>query len=117
MGNIKIIAVDFDGTLCTDEYPEIGMPKISVIEWVKRQKDLGHKLVLWTCREGESLQKAVEFAFKLGIRFDAINENIPELKFHYMGQHKIIADIYLDDKALLVKDIVNLENAENFVKG
>jgi hypothetical protein len=72
---------------------------------------------LWTCREGDWLKEAVIACNEHGIQFDAINENIPELKFTYLGQHKIIADIYLDDKALLVKDVVNLDNANNFIKG
>ena len=28
---IQIIAVDFDGTLCTDCYPEIGVPNLPLI--------------------------------------------------------------------------------------
>lgn len=114
---VKIIACDFDGTLFEDDHPKIGKPRIEVIEWVKRQKALGHKIVLWTCREGDMLREAVEASYKFGITFDGINENIRELKFHYLGQHKIIADIYLDDKALKVNEINNLIDASDFVKG
>lgn len=112
-----IIAVDYDGTLCEDKYPDIGEPKANVIEWVKNQRKLGAKLILWSCREGHHLFKAVEWCAKQGIEFDSINENIPELKFSYVGQHKVIADIYLDDKALKVSDVIALPNAEQFQKG
>ena len=32
-------AIDFDGTLCTDKYPEIGAPKIKIIDFVKYLKN------------------------------------------------------------------------------
>ena len=31
----NIIAVDFDGTLCENEWPEIGMPNEELIEYLK----------------------------------------------------------------------------------
>ena len=52
----KIIAVDFDGTLCTDKYPEIGSPARGLINLLKSRKEAGDKLILWTCRVGERLQ-------------------------------------------------------------
>ncbi len=112
-----IIAIDYDGTLCEDKYPQIGEPKLQVIEWVKNQRKAGHKLILWTCREGQVLVDAVNWCYKHGIEFDAINENIPETKYLYVGKSKIIADIYLDDKALKVGDVDALPNAEQFQKG
>lgn len=36
--NSKIIAVDFDGTLCENKWPEIGKPHTDVIEYVKKRK-------------------------------------------------------------------------------
>ena len=30
------MAIDFDGTLCEDKFPEIGSPKQDVIDLVKR---------------------------------------------------------------------------------
>lgn len=34
----KIIAVDFDGTLCESKWPEIGEPNEEVINYVKEQR-------------------------------------------------------------------------------
>lgn len=48
----KVIAVDFDGTLCERNFPDIGAPIMSVIEYVKRKKEQGDTLILWTCRVG-----------------------------------------------------------------
>lgn len=49
-----VYAVDFDGTLCVDRYPEIGEPRERVIEAVRRLRcECGGRLILWTCRGGD----------------------------------------------------------------
>ncbi len=102
----KIIAVDFDGTLFTDEYPEVGYPIWSVINYCKEQKDKGAILILWTCRNGEDLTEAVELAKSVGIDFDYVNENTRENLAMYGGRdnRKIYADEYIDDKARSLRD-------------
>lgn len=101
----KIIAVDFDGTLCEDKWPEIGEPKIEVIDYLKTLGELGHKIILWTCRTGELLTQAVLWCNNNhGLYFDAVNQNLPEVIKQMGGDsRKIHADIYIDDKSL--KDI------------
>lgn len=96
-----IIAVDFDGTLCDNEWPAIGEPHEEVIEWVKSQKYYGWKLILWTSRSGKQLDEAVDWCKEHGIIFDAINSNLPEVIMAFGGKdsRKITADIYLDDKS------------------
>lgn len=94
------IAVDFDGTLFTDAYPDIGKPIYKIINWCKKQKKNGHVLILWTCRENEFLNDAVLACKLAGLTFDYINENNPELVKKYgFNSRKIGADIYIDDKA------------------
>lgn len=96
-----IIAVDFDGTLCDNEWPAIGEPHEEVIEWVKEQKYYGWKIILWTNRSGKDLDDAVDWCKERGIIFDAINSNLPEVIMSFGGRdsRKITADIYLDDKS------------------
>ena len=53
--NYRIIAVDFDGTLCYSNWPELGEPNMPLIEYLRAQKKSGNKLILWTCRVGEAL--------------------------------------------------------------
>ena len=97
----KIIAVDFDGTLCENAYPEIGHPKYAVINYVRRQKMQGAKLILWTNRSGVCLQEAIRWCKQFGIVFDAINENIPEMVEFFNGDcRKVFANEYLDDRAI-----------------
>ena len=94
-------AVDFDGTLCENAYPEIGAPNFSLIEHLKAYRRSGAKVILWTCREGEMLTRAVEFCRRYGLEFDAVNDNTDELKRACgTNPRKIGADYYIDDKAI-----------------
>lgn len=96
-----IIAVDFDGTLCENAWPEIGQAKIGVLAAVKQAQEAGAKLILWTNRVGARLHDAIEWCAMRGLYFDAVNENLPETKAQYITDcRKICANIYLDDKAL-----------------
>jgi len=113
-GKKKILAVDFDGTLVTEAFPKIGDPKKDVIDWVKKQEKHGHKIILWTCREGDLLLEAVKFCVENKIELDAVNENVVDLKFSYLGQHKIIADVYLDDKSGNINEMIKLDDINNF---
>lgn len=100
------IAIDFDGTLCESVFPEIGKPKHKTIDWVRKRAKEGHILILWTCREnipeGNYLAQAIDWCADHDIFFDYVNQN-PECDFgHPEKVRKIVADIYLDDKALNV---------------
>lgn len=99
---VKIIAVDFDGTLVKDEFPNIGEPREEVWNKLRAEKSNGSKIILWSCRNGEALKQAVEFCVnKMGFHFDAINENLDEIKVLYGGDtRKVFADEYWDDKAI-----------------
>lgn len=94
-----IYAVDFDGFLCDDEWPFIGNPHQEVIEHFIRLKKQGHKLILWTCREGYKLEEAITWCHEYGLDFDAHNENLPErIVFYGNDCRKVGADFYCDDK-------------------
>lgn len=79
MDNAKIIAVDFDGTLVENKWPEIGAPIEKNIAKVKAEQEAGAKIILWTNRVGEPLEKALSFCKEQGIHLDAVNENLPEI--------------------------------------
>lgn len=98
----KIIAVDFDGTLCVDKYPLIGEPRTDVIERLKREQQAGARTILWTCRRGEPLLAAIYWCLDHGLTFEAVNENLPEIVEKFGGDtRKIYADEYWDDRAVL----------------
>ena len=98
----QIIAVDFDGTLCFSNWPELGEPNSSLITFLKSWRASGNKLILWTCRAGEALDAAVTWCLEQGLSFDAINDNLPEIIEQYgNNSRKISCDYYIDDRAIL----------------
>ena len=99
--NNKIIAVDFDGTLCEDAWPGIGAPRQAVIDYVREQQRQGARLILWTNRTGEKLNEAALWCVNHGINFEAINENLPDM-VEYFGNdcRKVFANEYIDDRAI-----------------
>lgn len=102
----KYIAVDFDGTLCEHKFPEIGEPIKETIEYIKQQAAGGAKIILHTCRENDEsgenyLDEAVSWCKEMGVPIDAVNCN-PFVPF---GLRKLYADIYIDDRAVNVKQI------------
>ena len=48
--NSKIIAVDFDGTLCENKWPDIGKPNEKIISYLRLEKERGTKLHDWAKR-------------------------------------------------------------------
>lgn len=106
-------AVDFDGTLCTDAFPEVGKPKTLVIEYVKLLAAAGAKIILYTSRENGTrplLDEAVAFCNAQGIPLYAVNENPGNPYAARFGLkpsdgRKVYADLYIDDKAQSPDDI------------
>jgi len=97
----KIIAVDFDGTIVEDSYPNIGETKIFAFETLKKLRSEGYRLVLWTFRSGKYLDDAVEFCRKNGLEFYAVNSSFEGEVFEDGKQsRKISADIFIDDRNL-----------------
>lgn len=74
---MKAIAIDFDGCICTNAFPNIGAPNRSVIDKAIAEQAAGAGLILWTCREGELLQQALDACAQWGLHFDAVNESLP----------------------------------------
>ena len=80
MKKYEIIAVDFDGTLCSDCYPDIGKPNLPLIELLKALKREGCRIVLWTCRCGRELEQAVQWCEEFGLEFDKVNRNTDAIR-------------------------------------
>lgn len=102
MNEYQIIAVDFDGTLCYSNWPELGEPNAPLIEYLREWKQSGNKLILWTCRAGEALDHALLWCAEQHLEFDAVNDNLPEIVEKYgNNSRKITCDFYIDDRAVL----------------
>ena len=66
----------------------------------KIQEDFQYRLILWTVREGDKLEEAVEFCRKRGLEFYAVNANYPEEKPEHQEARKIKADLFIDNSNL-----------------
>ena len=100
-GNEITIAVDFDGTIALHEYPEIGAPVPGAIEWMKKFKEEGARVILFTMRsdrpEREYLQEAVDFVESRGVGLDGVNTNPGQES--WTDSPKAYAQVYIDDAA------------------
>lgn len=109
-----IIAVDFDGTCVTHEFPKVG-ENIGAQRVLKMLVEEGHKLILWTMRSnrtipnptGDSkimdatglfLDDAVNWFKNNDIPLYGINEN-PTQKA-WTTSPKCYAEFYIDDAAI-----------------
>ena len=101
----KAIAIDFDGCLCANAYPDIGAPNWEIIVAAAAEQIAGAGLILWTCREGELLENALEACTRWGLHFDAVNDSLPSWKkFYGNDTRKVGATEYWDDKAYRVQN-------------
>lgn len=94
-------AVDFDGTLCDNRWPQIGEEHNDIITLLRIAKEQGVQLILWTCRDGQELEDAIDWCADRGLIFDAINDNLPEVIDRFRcNPRKITADLYIDDRGV-----------------
>lgn len=92
-----IIAVDFDGTCVTHEYPKVGKD-IGAEIVLRRLVKEGAKLILWTMRSGQELVDAADWFKGRGVELYGVNEN-PGQEC-WTKSPKAYAHLYIDDAAL-----------------
>lgn len=94
------IAVDFDGTIVEHEYPKIGKEIPFAIDTLKMLIKDRHKLILWSVREGELLDEAIEWCKNRGVEFYATNKDYPEetREGNPVYSRKLKADMFIDDR-------------------
>ena len=95
------IAVDFDGTIVEHRYPKIGEEIPFATETLKILAQERHKLILWTVREGELLEEAIEWCRQRGVFSYSVNKDYPEEEKSHNGfSRKLKADLFIDDRNL-----------------
>jgi len=98
MSRPRIYAIDFDGTIVRNKWPEIGEPFLTTLHCISNIQERGDKWILYTMREGEKLQEALKFLEERGLKPDAVNDNLPELIEAFgCNPRKVYADVYIDD--------------------
>lgn len=109
------IAVDFDGTCVTHDFPKVGK-NIGAEIVLKKLADKGHKIILYTMRSHPSektesaeasgmipttddcLQDAIDWFAKYDIPLYGVNDNPSQ--HSQTDSPKVYANIYIDDAAL-----------------
>lgn len=96
------IAMDFDGTIVENRYPEIGRELPFATQTLRMLISDRHRLILWTCREGQLLDDAINWCKERGVEFYAVNKDYPEETFNTNNHfsRKIKADLFIDDRNL-----------------
>lgn len=91
------IAVDFDGTCVTHDYPNVGedIGAVSVLKTIVKN---GHKLILNTMRDKRELQDAIDWFKANDIPLFGANRNPTQNS--WTTSPKVYAHIYIDDAAL-----------------
>lgn len=95
-----IIAIDFDGTICLDKYPEIGQIQPGAQAAINELYANGHYIILNTCRAGETLTEAINWLLEKGIPFNRVVDNNPDMTAKYGPTRKVFAHVYIDDRNL-----------------
>ena len=98
-----IIAIDFDGTCVTHEYPRMGK-SIGALPVLKRLVAAGHQIILWTMRHDDEVDMSKRYLFDAAIWFEG--HGIPLLGINknpdqgWSASPKAYAHLYIDDAAL-----------------
>ena len=96
-----ILSIDFDGTICMSNYPDLGMQRKNARSMIKRLVQAGYGIIISTCREGIALSDAIKWLHKNDIPYHYVNSNFPHIIQYYGADcRKISADLYIDDKCL-----------------
>ena len=100
--NKLVIAVDFDGTIVEESYPEIGKMRKGAAEYIRRLVNEGHIIIINTCRSDSHSMNAKIWCMRNHVVYHYFNENHPDIIEQYNSDsRKISADIYIDDKNLV----------------
>ena len=100
------IAVDFDGTIVEHQYPAIGKERPFATATLRKLIEDGHKLILWSVREGKLLDEAIQWCAERGVTFYAVNQNFDEdqqgetTETNKAFSRKLKVSLFIDDRNL-----------------
>lgn len=101
--NKKTVGIDFDGTIVTNIYPDLGTLKPNAQETCQKIIDSGNEIVIWTCREPEAIRS---FLLDNNVPFTTINENTESLINRWGNNpRKAGVDLFIDDKNIFCNEI------------
>lgn len=102
-----VLAIDFDGTIVDDGYPNIGELKLDAKYYINKLFGEGHWIIINTCRSGKFENDVIEFLNNNDIKFHEINRNLQHrIELYKRDCRKIGADIYIDDRNIECNGII-----------
>lgn len=110
----KNFAIDYDNTLNREGFykeDSVNLHSLNkkLVEFMREIKSRGHMITIWTCRDDFYLEKMIEVLEENDVPYDYINE-FPDFE---TGSPKIVADYYIDDRAINIESLMKaLEDRE-----
>lgn len=90
------ILVDFDSTMIiTDKFPNIIGENKPCVDIMKKWIDGGVGIILWTIRDGKTLDEAVSWCKSQGLELYGINENPTQSEWN--SARKVYGVLRIDD--------------------
>lgn len=98
----KVIAIDFDGSCVACAYPCVGKD-IGAVPILRELVEKGHKLILYTLRDGKDLEKAINWLDKNNIKLHSVQRNPLQTEMRYesnwrFNSPKCAFDFCIDDR-------------------
>ncbi len=90
-----IIALDFDGTVVSHQYPDIGQD-LGAVPWLLRLQEAEHRIVLETMRDGDELEQAVAWLTERGVHVETLEQ--AHERQNWTTSSKLHAHLYIDDR-------------------
>lgn len=108
------IGIDFDGTVVTHMYPEVGKD-IGAVPILKKLVDCGNRLILFTMRDSKNgtLQDAINWFKENGIKLYGVNTNPSQAS--WTDSPKAHCNIYIDDAGLATPTKYDVESGREYV--
>jgi len=105
-----IICVDFDGTIVTHDYPNIGKPVPDALRVLQELRRADHKIILFTMRSGKNLKEAERYLQNNGVQLYGVNRTPTQRS--WTQSPKAYGHLYIDDAALGIPLIEDEEFSE-----
>lgn len=97
----KVVAIDLDGTIWSENFPNFGKVFPYAIETINAMVDYGYEVILWTCRANENLEACKKELTRLGLNDKIlVNEHAEYYLSKYSDQSpKVAASVYIDNSS------------------
>jgi len=103
MAHEKIAIIDFDGTISTFEFPEIGTPQPDVREALLKLKELGYQIHIHSCRTATYWDHTLcKYNREQHIQLvhDFLEDNDLPYDKLILEMDKPVAELYIDDRGV-----------------